>query len=220
MKEANLLFNDKGKPESITKACKLYAEFLSTHENNFEACWKLSRAISFLGEFYPEHAWKDMYSSPLKYAEKSVQIEPLRPEGHLWLGIMLGRDGQDKGIMKSLKNLSRMKIALQISIDIDKTLENGLALRAMGRLYFTLPKIVGGNYEISLRYLYQSLEIVKNPITIYYLSDTYQAMGHHAKSNEYLEDLINLDNSTNLPFETNYYKEKARKKISELNLAN
>lgn len=212
MKEADLLFEHKDRPEDLIEACERYRKLLLINENDYEACWKYSRAVSYIGEYYTTLKWENMYKYPLYFAKKATILEPSKPEGHLWYGILLGRYGQEKGIMNSLKNLKPMKMSLEKSIELDEKLEGGLAYRVLGRLYYTLPKILGGDLQKSLDYLNLSFRISTHPVALYYIAETYQALGDNKNAVDKLQQLMNMPLTGNLEIETKYYQSKAKMK--------
>jgi len=133
-------------------------------------------------------------SQGIYYAKKAVALEPEKPDGYYWLGVNYGVYGEAKGVLKSLSLVDDIKEAMNKVIDLDREYEDGGPDRVLGRVYFKLPGFAGGDKKKSLEHLLRSKEFGPNdPLTRYYLADTYLALKEVDKAREELEYALNME---------------------------
>ncbi len=177
------------------EALSKYREALSKAEDKYEAYWRTSRIFYFIGDHTESKKEKKViYSQGIYYAKKAVALEPEKPDGYYWLGVNYGVYGEAKGVLKSLSLVDDIKEAMNKVIDLDREYEDGGPDRVLGRVYFKLPGFAGGDKKKSLEHLLKSKEIAPNdPLTRYYLADTYLALKEVDKAREELEYVLNME---------------------------
>lgn len=177
------------------EALSKYREALSKAEDKYEAYWRMSRILYFIGDHTESKKEKKIiFSQGIYYAKKAVALEPEKPDGYYWLGVNYGVYGETKGVLKSLSLVDDIKEAMNKVIDLDREYEDGGPDRVLGRVYFKLPGFAGGDKKKSLKHLLKSKEFGPNdPLTRYYLADTYLALKDVDKAREELEYLLNIE---------------------------
>lgn len=215
MKTADSLYQKRSDAQMAIKAYNCYCELYFEHKD-YEAAWKLARTASFISEFHSKNAWENIFDIPLKACLEATNKQPEKAEAFLWLGVLYGRLGQAKGVMKSLLLVRKMKESLLTSIEIDSTLDSGTAYRALGRLYYSLPGIVGGDKQLSIEYLEKAAALGSNVITNFYLAENYISLDDTSKALDYLEKVLMASPSERWEYEIAHFKEKAQASINQL----
>ena len=177
------------------EALSKYREALSKAEDKYEAYWRTSRILFFIGDHTEsKKEKKTIFSQGIYYAKKAVALEPEKPDGYYWLGVNYGVYGEAKGVLKSLSLVDDIKEAMNKVIELDREYEDGGPDRVLGRVYFKLPGFAGGDKKKSLEHLLKSKEIGPNdPLTRCYLADTYLALKEVDKAREELEYVLNIE---------------------------
>ena len=191
---ADELFSQMKDMETAKEVESLLLKALGMTGGSYEALWKTSRILYYIGEHTPDKKEKRaIFSRGVYYAEKAVDAEPERPDGHYWHGVNNGMYGDTRGVLKSLSLVKPIKNAMNKVIELDRSYEEGGADRVLGRVYYKLPGFAGGSKDKSLEHLLKSLEYGPNDaVTRIYLAETYLDMKEKEKAREQLEFVLNL----------------------------
>jgi len=210
--------------ELITKGDELYAEMtdmataqealgyyrkaLGIAENRYEALWKISRQLYFIGVHKEK---KTIFSQGVYHAERAMELEPEKADGYYWRGVNNGKFGEAKGILKSLALVKPIKRDMNKVIELDKNYEDGGADRVLGRVYFKLPGMAGGSKKKSLEHLEMSKQLgPEDAMTRVYLGETRLAMKEIEKSRAELEYVLNIEDDDRWITDIKESKETAR----------
>ncbi|MBF0301313.1 MAG: hypothetical protein HQK51_21585, partial [Oligoflexia bacterium] len=111
--------------------------------------------------------------------------EPLA-RAYFWFGAALGKWGEANGIINSLFQLPMLKKYMQYVYDMqeEQVIDYGAA-RILGRIYYKLPGIFGGDSKKSLDYLEKANnaslcdagDISRHPTNVIYYADTLISVG-------------------------------------------
>jgi len=180
---------------TANKALAEYREALKKAENKYEAYWKIARMMYFIGDHTEsKKEKKSIFSQGIYHAKKAVELEMEKPDGHYWLGVNYGVYGEAKGVFKSLALVKPIKKEMNKVIELNREYEDGGADRVLGRVYFKLPGIAGGDKKKSLEHLLKSKELgPEDALTRIYLADTYLALKEYDKAREELEFVLNME---------------------------
>lgn len=180
--------------EAAQKALELYRKALGVAQDKYEPYWKISRIHYYIGAHTAEKKdKKTIFSQGMYYAEKAVNLQPERPDGHYWHGVNSGKYGEVKGVMKSLSLVKPIKKSMFKIIEVDRGYEDGGADRVLGRVFFKVPGIAGGSKDKSLEHLEKSKELgPEDPITRLYLAETYLAKKRVDDARAELDYILNM----------------------------
>ena len=145
--QADGAYAKRADPAQARQAADLYAQALAADPQSVEAAWKLSRAWYWIGSHTPEDQAMEPFEKAVEAAKKGVATAPDSIEAHYWLGVAYGSYGKAKGIMKSLSLVDPIKQEMDWVIKHDPAYEAGGAYRVLGRLYFKLPGLFGGDND-------------------------------------------------------------------------
>jgi len=145
--QADALF-EKGDIGSILESIPLYIKAVEANPDSYEANWKCARAH----REYADHAlegehegWKDICKEygkkGMEYAEKAIELEPEKIEGHYYFGLSAGTYSDGVSILKALKEglKGSTQDAFYKAYDIDKMYDIGGPMLAIGRFWHKLP---------------------------------------------------------------------------------
>ncbi len=192
--QADELYNEMKDMETAQKVLELYRKALGASEDKYEAYWKIARIHYYIGVHTEEKKEKrTIFSQGMYYAEKAVNLQGEKPDGHYWHGVNSGKYGEVKGVMKSLSLVKPIKRSMFKIIEIDRGYEDGGADRVLGRVFFKVPGIAGGSKDKSLEHLEKSKELgPEDPVTRVYLAETYLAKKRVDDARAELEYVLNM----------------------------
>jgi hypothetical protein len=121
MKDADVLYASRETLSSCEKSIELYEKVLAVDSKKYDARWKISRSCKFLGDYYPNDDRVTVLEKGEKYARHAIEIDPGKVEGHFWLGVCLGRIGEERGILNSLFLVGPIKDEMEKCLAIDPT---------------------------------------------------------------------------------------------------
>ncbi len=206
--------------EDINKAKeakRYYEEAIKADPKNYEAHWKLAKTIYFIGQRSPEEQRVAIFQNGIEIAKKAVSLEPNKPEGHFWLGVLYGVYGEARGVMKSLFLVDDIKEEMNITLKLDSKIEGGGPYRLLGRMFYKLPGIAGGSKDKSLEYLLKAKEICPtNALTKIYLADTYLAKKMKEEARRELKEIIEMEPDPRWIPETKELKKEAKEKLDKI----
>lgn len=211
--EGDALYQKMMDMETAKAALSKYHEAAGLLENKYEAYWRISRILYYIGDHSEKKKDKKSYfSQGIYYGKRAVELEPNRPEGHYWLGVNYGKYGEVRGVLKSLSLVKPIKQEMNKVIEIDRSFEDGGADKVLGRVYFKLPGFAGGSKKKSLEHLLKAKEIGPNdPLTRLYLAETYLALDEVAKARQELEFVLGFEDDPRWISDVAACKEAARK---------
>lgn len=97
------------------------------------------------------------YEEGRDIAKKAIELNPKNPDVHFWYTANIGRWGQVRGVLKSFFLISQIKDQLNLILALDPKYVP--AFDVYGVLYYELPGFLGGNLELSEKYIRQAIEL-------------------------------------------------------------
>lgn len=139
---------EKSDQAALKQAIGLYEKIIECEPENFEALWKCAKAHREYGETYKKqrlNQWQDVCRNygkkGMAYAQKAIEIESKKPHGYLFYGLNVGIYADGAGILTALKEGLKDKTQknLQKAYELDKSLEEGAPIVALGRFWQVVP---------------------------------------------------------------------------------
>lgn len=194
-----------------------YQEVSAKVEDKYEAYWRISRILYYIGEHSDKKKEKKaIFSQGVYWAEKAVALQPEKTDGHYWHGVNNGKYGETRGVLKSLALVKPIKNAMNKVLELDHSYEDGGADRVLGRVYFKLPGFAGGSKKKSLEHLLKSKELGPNDaLTRVYLAETYLALKEKDKAREELEYVLNMEDDPRWISGVSEAKEQAKELLQK-----
>jgi len=97
-------------------------------------------------------------NSCIDHSEKAIHRDSHSGVGYFFKGLCLGHLGEIKGIWGSLNIIGPFRENMEAAVKINPAIDSGGPHRALGRLYFKLPGILGGDLKKSIDHLLKAVD--------------------------------------------------------------
>ncbi|MCX5750972.1 MAG: tetratricopeptide repeat protein [Candidatus Saganbacteria bacterium] len=201
MKRADLLYDGRRELVKCQESLNLYHEILKMDPQNSEAAWKLSRGYYFLGDRISVDKIS-AYEKGEAAAKRAIAINPKESEAHFWLGVNMGRIGEERGVLNSLFLVQPIKDEMDVVINIDPNYAG--ADHVLSVLYRKAPgwPISIGDGDKALKYAEKAIAL--DPDRLLYrvgIAEVYIAQGKKTEAKLILEKVLDM------PLEKGYIPE-------------
>lgn len=97
-------------------------------------------------------------NSCIDHSQKALLRDPYSGTAYFFKGLCLGHLGKIKGIWASLNIIGPFRENMEAAVKINPAISHGGPHRALGRLYFKLPGILGGDIKKSIDHLRKAVD--------------------------------------------------------------
>jgi tetratricopeptide (TPR) repeat protein len=194
IRRADVLYGSRENTASCEASLGIYESILDPDAANYEAAWKAAQACKWLGDVYPTGDEKlAVLSKGEKFARKAIETAPNREEGHYWLGVCLGRIGEERGILNSLFMVGPIRDEMEKVLAINpKNDEANCVLSILDRKAPGWP-ISSGDMDKAKEYALRSIELRPDRIANHIaLAEVLMEKGDNAKAKESLLKALEL----------------------------
>lgn len=191
--DADAFYAAREKPDSAQRAVAIWRDRLSGSPDDVESAWKLARAYYWLGTngLDDRDERKRALEDGVAAARRVIVLAPKRPEGHFWLAANMGALAESHGLRQGLRYRGAIKEALETVLSIDPAFMQGSADRALGRWYYKVPRLFGGDRRKSEAHLRQALAHNEDSIiTRLFLAETLIALDRKDEAQRELDMAI------------------------------
>lgn len=194
LEQARAAYRKRGAVAHAKTAVELYEKAIQA-SGGYAANWEGARATFYLGEFPMATAARGdriaLYDKGIAWAKAAVAANPRGAEGHFWLGTLYGVWGQARGILKSLSVAGDLRREGEAALKIDPNVECAGSYRLLGRYYFKVPRIAGGDRAKALELLREGVKRCPgSDLGRLYLAEVLEADGQDDQAREQLEHVI------------------------------
>lgn len=157
--DLDALYRDRERPDSARAAERGWAARVAADAADFEAAWKLARTRYWLGTNGPGTGdeKKRLLEAGIAAGRLAAAARPDAPEGHFWMAANMGALADAHGLRQGIKYRTPIREALEKALAIDPAFLDGSPDRALGRWYFKVPRLFGGDLEKSEAHLRKAL---------------------------------------------------------------
>jgi tetratricopeptide (TPR) repeat protein len=209
-----------GQREDLAKArqaADIWSARVKTNAKDFESTWKLSRALYWLGGHGPEAQRRQDLESGTEFGRIASTLDPKRPEGYFWMAANMGALAESYGLRAGLKYRSPIREALETVLKIDPAYQDGSADRALGRWYYKVPGLFGGDKKESEAHLRKSLTYDQNSTASrFFLAETLVDMGRKPEARAELQRVLDAPINPTWAPEDKEWKQKAQDLLKTL----
>jgi tetratricopeptide (TPR) repeat protein len=211
------LYADRSNIPSARLAADAWAAELKAQPASFDAAWKLARADYWLGGHAPEQERRAFLESGIEAARKALALKPDRPEGHFWLAANMGALAESFGLRQGLKYRKPIREELEKVLAIDPAFMQGSADRALGRWYYKVPGVFGGDDKLAESHLRASLKHnEQSTITHFFLAELLIDQNRKTEARAELQKVIDAPLDPQWTPEDQDYKAKAKALLAKL----
>lgn len=220
--DPDALYRDRENLASAKQATAIWSSRLAANSNDFESAWKLARAQYWLGtNGLPEAERRKALEAGIEAGRKAIAVQPNRPDGHFWVAANMGALAESFGLRQGIKYRGAIRDELQTVLTIDAAYLQGSADRALGRWYYKVPGLFGGDKKKSETYLRKALAY--NPqsvITRLFLAETLIELDRPAEARKELEAALAAPDDPEWIPEDRRFKQQAKELLAELRTKN
>jgi len=215
--DPDALYREREDGANANRAVEIWNNRLTANPRDFESAWKLARAEYWLGTQGPMAERRTALERGTEAGRTASMIEAARPEGYFWMAANMGALAESYGLRQGIKYRGPIKDALEKVLMIDPAYQHGSADRALGRWYFKVPGLFGGNKKKSEEHLRTSLTYDPNSTAShYFLAETLLDMDRKDDARAELQKVIDAPFDPDWTPEDRDFKEKARRLVSSI----
>ena len=215
--DPDALYREREDMARAQRAVEIWTSRLAGNARDFESAWKLARAQYWLGTQGPMDGRRAALERGTEAGRTASTIEPARPEGYFWMAANMGALAESYGLRQGIKYRGPIKDALEKVLMIDPAFQKGSPDRALGRWYFKVPGLFGGNKKKSEEYLRKSLTYDPNSAAShYFLAETLLDMDRKEDARAELQKVIDAPLDPDWTPEDRDFKEKARRLLPSI----
>jgi hypothetical protein len=202
---------------SALEAAAIWEARLARDARDFEAAWKVARACYWLGGHVAPGERQTQYERGIAAGMRAVELEPKRPEGHFWMAADMGAMAESFGLRAGIRYRGPIKKALETVLQLDPSYQQGSADRALGRWYFRVPRLFGGNKGKAVEHLKRSLAYdPQSSASHYFLAETLLEMDRPDEARRQAQAVIDAPFHPDWTPEDREFKAKAAALLKQL----
>jgi len=217
--DADALYRDRDRPASALAAEKAWADRVAAGSGDFEAAWKLARARYWLGTNGPgpSERQKRTLEAGMAAARQAIAARPEAVEGHFWLAATMGALADAHGLRQGIRYRAPIKAALEKALAIAPGYLDGSPDRALGRWYFKVPGLFGGDVRKSETHLRRALGYKPDSvISLLFLAETLLELDRKPDARAALQAAIDAPPDPEWAPEDARFKAQARTLLASL----
>ena len=214
--DPDALYRQRDNLVSAQQAEATWAARLSRDAKDFESAWKLARARYWLGGHADEKARKGYLEAGIAAGRAAVAAQPNKPDGHFWIAANMGALAESFGLRQGLKYRGDIKNELETVLRLDPAYMDGSADRALGRWYYKVPGMFGGDDKKSEEHLRKSLTY--DPLSTasrFFLAETLFELDRKADAIAELQRVIDGPINPEWAPEDREFKEQAAERLKK-----
>jgi len=191
--ETDRLWAQRGSSSQAQAAVEYLQTATADHPDSYGLHWRLARAAWWVADG-TESSETDKSMGRLGWdaGARAVEIDGSSLEGHYWLMLSMGEYAKGISIVKALAQGidGKFNEHLDIVLAADEDYDDGGALRAKGKYWSSLPRLMR-KYDRSQAKLERADELVPNhPRNLFYLAELHHVLGDDDKAREYLDQSL------------------------------
>jgi tetratricopeptide (TPR) repeat protein len=216
--DPDVLYRGRSDLAKARHAAAIWDARVIANRHDFESAWKLSRTMYWLGN---REAGEKQRRAALEIGvttgKLAATLQPNRPEGHFWTAANMGTLAESFGLRQGLKYRGAIRESLETVLKIDPGFQDGSADRALGRWYFKVPGLFGGDKKKSEAHLRKSLTYFPDStVSRFFLAETLLEMDRDAEAIAELEQVIAAPGHPDWIPEDEDYKRKAAELLRKM----
>lgn len=190
--KADAIYQQRVDLAKAREALTLYEQAFKADPTSDLAAARLARTAYWIGKHLTDDDAKvAMFQRGIDACKAALKAKPESLHATYWLGVSYSVYGKAKGITSSLGLVDPIKELMQKVIDKDPAYEGGGAHRVLGRVYFKLPGLFGGDNDKSIEYLVKAVELGPQQwLGHLYLAETLLDEDEDAKAKALLEQIV------------------------------
>ncbi len=153
-------------PAYLERSYEILQSVIAADSNNLRALCEMAHVLFSRGDKMTDKKEKiECFKTGQALALKATRLDDQCVDGYFWHMALTGRIGQTKGVLNSLGLVPEIKKGINRVLELNPRHTGALDAKAM--LYYELPKMFGGDLDLSLEALNRALAIDSNYTILY-----------------------------------------------------
>lgn len=192
MKKADKLYQKRTHKGKAQEARETYEKVLAVASDSVEARWKIGKTLYWLGTHTSSTKEQmEIFETGIRYCQEAVKLDEKCVPCLFWLAVSYGKYGEAKGVLQSLGLVPHMKEALEKVLKLDEKYEWAGADRVLGRLYFKVPALKGGDTKKAIEHLRKAVKMApEHLMNGRFLAEVLIKEGQKDEAKEVLKQII------------------------------
>ncbi len=153
---------------------KLYLQRIESAPEDVQSYCKLSHIHYKIAGQVQEQMQETEYIKCIDYADAAIRRYPRAGTAYFMKALCLGKRGELNGIWSSLQMLDDFEANMKRAVELTPELDGGGPHRALGRYYFQLPGLLGGNLDRAIKSLEKAISYgPEHWENLFYLGEAY-----------------------------------------------
>jgi FimV-like protein len=213
IQEADNLFTFGEDTERDKQSLGVIERALVGNGNEYQLLWRAARIYYYLGDATKADKLA-FFEKGMDFGQRAVAEQPNAVEGHFWLGANYGGYGEEKGALKALGMVKKIRAEMETVLRLNEGYQDAGAYLALGEMDRQLPRLLGGNLSRAIQRLEQGLKIAPNNLEIKLaLAQAYQESGRKEDARRQFQEVIQKQVKTKADRDV---QEKAKQMIAKL----
>ena len=217
--DPDALYRDRERAASALAVEKIWSDRVAEDARDFASAWKLARVRYWLGTNGPAPAdeKKRILERGIEAGRIAATAAPGAPDGYFWMAANMGALADAHGLRQGIKYRGAIRDGLQTALKIDPGFLDGSPDRALGRWYFKVPRLFGGDLRKSEQHLRKALGYKPDSvISLLFLAETLIALDRKSEARATLEAALAAPSDDDWIPEDARFKGQARQLLDRL----
>jgi hypothetical protein len=190
--DADRLFTHGEDASKDIQALGMATRALQTDANNYQWLWRAARGHYYAGDAAKGPDRLKNYQAGISYGLRATAAEPNAAEGHFWLGANYGGVGEEKGGVRALSIVKKVRAEMEAVLRLNDRYAEGGAYLALGELDRQVPRLFGGNLNRAITRLESGVKLIPQNLELKYsLAQAYRDAGRKDDARRVLNDIAN-----------------------------
>ena len=214
-----MLYRDRERPASATAAEGIWAARVAARASDFDAAWKLARVRYWLGTNAPGSLddKKRALERGIDAGRLAMAAQPASAEGYFWMAANMGALADAHGLRQGIKYRNAIKTALEAALKAQPSYLDGSPDRALGRWYYEVPGLFGGDLKKSEGHLRKALTYKADSVlSLLFLAETLLELDRRTEARATLQALLDAPADPDWLPEDTRFKAQARQLLSTM----
>ena len=213
------LYRDRERAASALAAERIWAERVAARAADFESAWKLARIRYWLGTNGPGalDEKKRVLERGIEAGRLAMAAQPASAEGHFWMAANMGALADAHGLRQGIRYRNPIKTAIEAALKAQPSYLHGSPDRALGRWYYKVPGLFGGDLKKSETHLRAALTYKSDSvISLLFLAETLLELNRRSEARATLQAALDAPLDPDWLPEDTRFKAQARQLLSSM----
>jgi TRAP transporter T-component len=183
--------------------------------NNYHLLWRVARGCYFVGDNVDKNEKSRHFDRGIEIGQRATTQQPNAVEGHFWLAVNYGGLAEQKGALKALSMVKKIRAEMETVLSINNRYQDASAYHALGEIDRQLPRLFGGNLKRSIARLEQGAQIAPDNMQMkFVLAQAYKDAGRKDDARRLLQEIIGRQINPSRAKSERGIQEKARQLLN------